>query len=49
MYGHIATLAKQEQKGIEAAGGKADIYQYVDHHHRHHQHHHSHSPSIPTN
>lgn len=28
MYGHIATLAKQEQKGIEAAGGKADIYQY---------------------
>jgi hypothetical protein len=29
MYGHIATLAKQEQKGIEAAGGKADIYQYA--------------------
>jgi multimeric flavodoxin WrbA len=29
MYGHIATLAKQEAKGIEAAGGKADIYQYI--------------------
>ena len=29
MYGHVATLAKQEAKGIESAGGKADIYQYV--------------------
>ena len=28
MYGHIAQLAKAEAKGIEAAGGKADIYQY---------------------
>lgn len=26
MYGHIAKLAKAEQKGIEAAGGKADLY-----------------------
>jgi len=27
MYGHIGQLAKAEQKGIEAAGGKADLYQ----------------------
>ncbi|MCJ1283742.1 Minor allergen Alt a 7 [Xylographa opegraphella] len=27
MYGHISQLAKAEQKGIEAAGGKADLYQ----------------------
>ncbi|MCJ1272556.1 Minor allergen Cla h 7 [Puttea exsequens] len=27
MYGHIHKLAEAEQKGIEAAGGKADIYQ----------------------
>lgn len=31
MYGHIATLAQKEKAGIEAAGGKADLYQYVDH------------------
>lgn len=29
MYGHIAKLAEAEKKGIEAAGGKADVYQYV--------------------
>lgn len=27
MYGHIFKLAEAEKKGIEAAGGKADIYQ----------------------
>jgi len=27
MYGHIKTLAEAEKKGIEAAGGTADIYQ----------------------
>jgi len=27
MYGHIGQLAKAEQKGIEAAGGTADLYQ----------------------
>ncbi|KAF8157226.1 flavoprotein-like protein [Crassisporium funariophilum] len=27
MYGHIAKLAQAEKAGIEAAGGKADIYQ----------------------
>ena len=30
MYGHIHKLAEAEQKGIEAAGGKADIYQLVE-------------------
>lgn len=29
MYGHIAQLAAAEKKGIEEAGGSADIYQYV--------------------
>lgn len=29
MYGHIVKLAEAEKKGIEAAGGKVDIYQYV--------------------
>lgn len=29
MYGHIAQLAQAEKKGIEAAGGTADLYQYV--------------------
>jgi multimeric flavodoxin WrbA len=29
MYGHVATLAKKEKEGIEKAGGKADLYQYV--------------------
>jgi NAD(P)H dehydrogenase (quinone) len=29
MYGHVATLAEAEKKGIEQAGGVADIYQYV--------------------
>lgn len=28
MYGHIEKLAQAELKGIEAAGGKADLYQY---------------------
>lgn len=27
MYGHIAKLAEAEKKGIESAGGSADIYQ----------------------
>jgi len=27
MYGHIVQLAEAEKKGIEAAGGQADIYQ----------------------
>jgi multimeric flavodoxin WrbA len=27
MYGHIAALAEAEKKGIEAAGGTADILQ----------------------
>ncbi|CCX10857.1 NAD(P)H:quinone oxidoreductase, type IV [Pyronema domesticum] len=27
MYGHVAQLAEAEKKGIEAAGGSADIYQ----------------------
>ena len=27
MYGHIQTLAEAEKSGIEAAGGKADLYQ----------------------
>jgi len=27
MYGHIKTLAEAEKKGIESAGGTADIYQ----------------------
>lgn len=30
MYGHIKQLAEAEKAGIEAAGGKADIFQYVD-------------------
>ena len=29
MYGHVAKLAQAELKGIEGAGGKADVYQYV--------------------
>lgn len=29
MYGHIVKLAEAEKKGIEAAGGKVDVYQYV--------------------
>jgi len=29
MYGHIAKLAESEKKGIEEAGGKVDVYQYV--------------------
>ncbi len=27
MYGHIAKIAEAEKKGIEAAGGKADVFQ----------------------
>ncbi|BDD54474.1 Minor allergen Alt a 7 [Monascus purpureus] len=30
MYGHIAKLAEAEKKGIEAAGGKADIFQVAE-------------------
>ena len=29
MYGHIGQLAAAEAKGIEAAGGKVDLFQYV--------------------
>ena len=29
MYGHIAKIAEAEKAGIEAAGGKADVFQYV--------------------
>ena len=29
MYGHVATLANAEKKGIEEAGGKVDVFQYV--------------------
>jgi len=29
MYGHIKQLALAEKKGIEAAGGTCDLYQYV--------------------
>jgi len=28
MYGHIARLAEAEKRGIEAAGGRATIFQY---------------------
>lgn len=36
MYGHIEKLAQAELKGIQAAGGSADLYQYVHapHHHQ---------------
>jgi len=27
MYGHIKQLAEAEKRGIEAAGGTADLYQ----------------------
>lgn len=30
MYGHILRLAKAEQKGIESAGGKVDIFQVAE-------------------
>jgi len=29
MYGHVATLAEAEKKGIEACGGKVDLFQYA--------------------
>jgi NAD(P)H dehydrogenase (quinone) len=29
MYGHVVKLAEAEKKGIESAGGQADIFQYV--------------------
>jgi NAD(P)H dehydrogenase (quinone) len=29
MYGHIKTLAEAEKRGVEAAGGTVDLYQYV--------------------
>lgn len=28
MYGHVKTLAEAELKGIKAAGGEADLFQY---------------------
>ncbi|QKX53258.1 uncharacterized protein TRUGW13939_00334 [Talaromyces rugulosus] len=30
MYGHIVKLAEAEKKGIEAAGGKVDVYQIAE-------------------
>jgi NAD(P)H dehydrogenase (quinone) len=30
MYGHIVKLAEAEKKGIEAAGGKVDLYQIAE-------------------
>ena len=30
MYGHIQKLAEAEKAGVEAAGGTADLYQYVE-------------------
>lgn len=32
MYGHIRQLAEAEKAGIEKAGGKVDLYQYVSSH-----------------
>ena len=29
MYGHIKQMAEAEKRGIEAAGGSVDVYQYV--------------------
>jgi len=29
LYGHIKTMAEAEKRGIEAAGGTVDMYQYV--------------------
>jgi len=29
LYGHIKQMAEAEKRGVEAAGGTADIYQYV--------------------
>ena len=29
MYGHIKALAEAEKKGIESAGGQAEIFQSV--------------------
>lgn len=28
MYGHVKTLAEAEVKGIQAAGGTVDLFQY---------------------
>jgi multimeric flavodoxin WrbA len=33
MYGHIKQLAEAEKRGIEAAGGSAEIFQYAKLHH----------------
>ena len=30
MYGHIKQLADAEKKGVEAAGGKVDVYQIAE-------------------
>ncbi|KAL9623991.1 MAG: hypothetical protein Q9160_001744 [Pyrenula sp. 1 TL-2023] len=30
MYGHVKTLAEAEKKGIESAGGSADLYQVAE-------------------
>jgi NAD(P)H dehydrogenase (quinone) len=29
MYGHVRQMAEAEKAGVEAAGGTADLYQYV--------------------
>jgi NAD(P)H dehydrogenase (quinone) len=29
MYGHIKQMAEAEKRGVEAAGGSVDLYQYV--------------------
>lgn len=33
MYGHVRTMAEAEIKGIKAAGGEADLFQYAPHLH----------------
>jgi hypothetical protein len=30
MYGHIKNLVEAEKRGIEKAGGTADVFQYVE-------------------
>lgn len=31
MYGHVRAMAEAEIKGIKAAGGDADLFQYAPH------------------
>jgi multimeric flavodoxin WrbA len=30
MYGHIKTMAEAVEKGVEKAGGTADVFQFVE-------------------